>query len=263
QMKVTLVDGTDIAAASAGTRYYIGNPGILSVTPDGLVTALAPGFSALTVIDGAAEQVVPVVGGVPRASGGGVDGSGGVVQGADGPLLMLAPGALQAPTAISLTPVSAGDVTRPMPAGFQFVSAFNLDFGSQPLAVTAQIAAPFPNLPAGTNVYLLRAGVFPDETGQLLPTWYEAEKAIVGADGIARTTSPPYSGIVDPGQYVWSDGATGSFIVEVHGHINMRVVDNTHSILLQSIPAGLGEGLAAAAIGSAAGYDVAIDVSMD
>jgi hypothetical protein len=199
QMKITLQGQTDLAAASAGTRYFVSNPAVLSVTPDGLVTGLAPGVATLTVIDGPAETVVPVEVQAPRPSGASLGAGGGVVQGADGTLLMVAPGALQASTPVSLTPMSVAAAPLPAPHGLQFLSGFQLDVGSQPLAVTAQLAAPFPGLAAGTNVYLMRAGQIPDDSGQLVPTWFEVEKAVVGADGVARTTSPPYSGVVDRG----------------------------------------------------------------
>src|SRR5262249_2850360 len=147
----------------------------------------------------------------------------------------------------------------PAPRGFQFISSFQLAAGSTPLAVTAQMAAPFPGLAAGTKVYLMRAGQLPDATGQMVPIWFEVEKAVVGADGFARTTSPPYSGVVDGGQYVWCDGATGATITTIRGQVHIVVPD----VAATAIGIMIGGGLAAEGLGDvgSVGMDAAMDVS--
>src|SRR5262249_21877300 len=58
------------------------------------------------------------------------------------------------------------------------------------------------SIPAGTKLYVYRASQVPDETGTPQPTWLETEIVVVGADGFARTASPPYPGGGQSGAYV-------------------------------------------------------------
>ena len=52
---------TDLTAASTGTVYEVSNPTVVTVNPDGLVTAGAAGVATITVINGPAEKVIPVL----------------------------------------------------------------------------------------------------------------------------------------------------------------------------------------------------------
>jgi YD repeat-containing protein len=54
---------SDVSGAAAGTRYFVGDARLISVSPDGLVTALGTGETTLTVVNGSAETV----GARPRA----------------------------------------------------------------------------------------------------------------------------------------------------------------------------------------------------
>ncbi|MBW4666720.1 MAG: hypothetical protein KME60_04570 [Cyanomargarita calcarea GSE-NOS-MK-12-04C] len=52
----------------------------------------------------------------------------------------------------------------------------------------------------------MRKGALPDETGTWKPIWISEEYGLVGADGYIRTQSPPYSGVLRPGEYMMGSG---------------------------------------------------------
>ena len=60
QLKITADDGTDITAASAGTQYFISNPTVASVTPDGLVVGLDPGVATISVVYNGGQTDIPL-----------------------------------------------------------------------------------------------------------------------------------------------------------------------------------------------------------
>ena len=60
QFQVQIGDFEDVTAALTGTRYFVGNSDVLSVQPDGLLTARAEGSAAVTIIHSGAEIRVPV-----------------------------------------------------------------------------------------------------------------------------------------------------------------------------------------------------------
>ena len=103
-------------------------------------------------------------------------------------------------------------MSLPLPPGFEFAGAFNLNFGDNSLNIPAQLAIPAPEgLAPGTQAYFLRKGAIPDATGTWNPIWLQEESGIVGDDGFIRTQSPPYPGVVRPGEYaVVYDGEAGS-----------------------------------------------------
>jgi hypothetical protein len=115
---------------------------------------------------------------------------------------MIPPGALEQNATVSIAPVNQQNLSLPLPAGFEFAGAFNLDFGDNSLNIPAQLAIPAPEgLAPGTKVYFLRKGAIPDATGTWNPIWLQEESGIVGDDGLIRTQSPPYPGVVRPGEY--------------------------------------------------------------
>ncbi len=62
-----VISSPDLKAASQGTRYFVSNPNVLQVSEDGLITALDEGVAEVTIVHGAAEEVVPVRVVVPLA----------------------------------------------------------------------------------------------------------------------------------------------------------------------------------------------------
>ena len=94
QLTINVAGDTDLTAASTGTVYYVSNPTVVTVNPDGLVTAGAAGVATITVINGPAEKVIPVLVEAPEAGPAVLGPAGGVVRGPDGSLVMVDTGAL-------------------------------------------------------------------------------------------------------------------------------------------------------------------------
>ena len=167
----------------------------------------------MTAIYGAAEATIPVRVEAPRSGPTALGTDGGIINSNDGTLaVMIPPGALEQNTTVSIAPVNQQNLSLPLPPGFEFAGAFNLNFGDNSLNIPAQLAIPAPEgLAPGTQAYFLRKGAIPDATGTWNPIWLQEESGIVGDDGFIRTQSPPYPGVVRPGEYaVVYDGEAGS-----------------------------------------------------
>ncbi|MEG4291151.1 DUF4114 domain-containing protein [Microcoleus sp. C2C3] len=197
-----IIQSPDLKFGSTGTRYFPGNSNLLQVNSDGLITAIEEGVTNVTVIHGGAEQVVPVQVSVPVAAGATLGVNGGAVQGSDGSIVMVPPGALAEDTAISLTSLSSNALSLQLPDGLQFAGGFNLDLGEDSLKMPAQLAIPAPaGLSPGTEVLFMRKGSLPDANNIQNPTWLIQESGVVDASGTIRTNSPPFSGILESGEY--------------------------------------------------------------
>ncbi len=197
-----IIQSPDLKFGSTGTRYFRGNSNLLQVNSDGIITAIKEGVTNVTVIQGAAEQVVPVQVSVPVAAGATLGVNGGAVQSSDGSIVMVRPGALAEDTAISLTSLSRNDLSLPLPDGLQFAGGFNLDLGENSLKIPAQLAIPAPaGLSPGTEVLFMRKGSLPDANNIQNPTWLIEESGVVDASGTIRTNSPPFPGILESGEW--------------------------------------------------------------
>jgi len=197
-----LTDSPDLKFGSVGTRYFVSNPNVLQVNSDGVITALGEGIANVTVIDGAAEKVVPVRVKTPLMGPAILGVDGGAVQASDGSVVMVAPSALTQDTTVNLTPLSSATLPLPFPNSMEFAGAFDLDLGDTGLNIPVQLAIPAPaNAPVGTEVLLMRQGSLPDAAGNWNQTWLIQESAVVGADGFIRTTSPPFPGVTQSGTY--------------------------------------------------------------
>ncbi|MDE3034800.1 MAG: beta-propeller fold lactonase family protein, partial [Nitrospirota bacterium] len=220
QILANLVDTIDLTQGSTGTQYYVSNSNVISVSTDGLITAGQSGDAVVTVINGPAEFLIPVhveaahVGATVLGTGGGI------VQGTDGSLVAVAPNALEANTTVSIAPVMEANLPAALPGPFTFAGAFQLDVGADPLVVPAQLAISVSNqLAAGTQVFFFRYAELPDGQGGTMPVWMQEESGVVGADGVARTTSPPYAGVLQSGTWMVGVAPEGS-IGEVRGDVS-------------------------------------------
>jgi YD repeat-containing protein len=206
------------------SRFFIDNPAIATVSTGGLVTGVGEGTAVLTIMNGVAELHVPVKVAAPVVSGSTLSAEGGVIQGSDGSLVALGAGALRNDAAVQITPVAETDLPLPVPRGFDFGKAFHLDFGSDALAIPAQLAIPVdPSVAAGTKVYFMRKGDLPTPQGGTKSYWIESEVGVVGDDGFARTSSPPYNGVVDGGDYALLFEDKSGSIELVRGKMNVQV----------------------------------------
>ncbi len=215
-------DAGDISAADAGTRYFVSHPDIVQVTADGMVTALKEGVTTIKIFYGATSVEIPVGIEAPENGPAVVGEDGGIVVAADGSQVMLPPGALEQDSSVSFTPLGKEDLSLEFPSGFEFAGAFNLEFDDERLDLPAQLAIRAPeNIEPGTEVYFMRKGALPDSEGNWNPAWLIEESGSVDPDGTIRTASPPFPGIIRPGEYIVAySGQTGSATV-VQGQLTV------------------------------------------
>ncbi len=123
-----------------------------------MVTAGNDGTATITVINGPAEKVVPVMVEDPSVGPTSLGAQGGVVEGTDGSMVMIAPGSLTGNATMSVAPVSQASLPMPAPSIVSFLGAINLDFGGQTLAHPVQLVVPAPaGTKVGAKVYFYRA----------------------------------------------------------------------------------------------------------
>ncbi len=195
-------DLADLTSEASGTRYFVSNADILTVSEDGQVTALQAGSATVTAINGASEVVIPVRVEAPQLGPVVLGPEGGIVQGIDGALVQLGEGVLSEATTTSIEALTQADLSLPIPAGFDYVGAFELELGDEALNAPAHLVLPVPeDLAPGTAVYLMHASELPDETGTWNPIWLQTEAAIVGEDGTIRTQPTAWSGVTESGVY--------------------------------------------------------------
>lgn len=178
---------TYLSPAATGTRYFVNRPDVVAITPDGLMTAIAAGTVTVTVINGPAESVIPVLVEAPRTGVVTLDESGGVVRGADGSLVAVPPGVLNQDTPISLERQTQADLPMALIDGTGFAAAFRLDLGEETLSVPVQLAVPVASdAPVGATVYFYRAGKTLDDQGAEVPIWWQVESGVIGPDHVAH-----------------------------------------------------------------------------
>ena len=209
QLKVKELDHTNISGAISGTKYFISDGSIAEISPDGLIVAKAAGTARLSVINGGRQHDILLKVEVPQIGAGTVVlNQGLIVQDIDGNQLMIAPNSVQAGTIAEIKGVSLNslDVPLPAPEVLDTLAAFRIDLTGGEAELPMQLAVkiggvldPTTNTtevpPTGTQVMFWRKGTVLDTDGSSHDTWWLVDNGFVGADGIARTSSPPYSGI--------------------------------------------------------------------
>jgi DNA/RNA endonuclease G (NUC1) len=175
---------------------------------------------------------------------------------------MMAPGALATETPVNLTPLAESDLSLPLPQGFEIVGAFNLDFDQDKLNIPAQLEIPDSvGLPPGTEVYFMRKGALPDETGTWSDLWLQEESGVVGDDGIIRTSSPPWPGIIRPGEYIIAySGLTGSATL-VKGQLTLNYNVPLAFLGIVDPVSGIGQLLEPGRFGTIPALSVSYDIS--
>jgi len=194
-----------VGDAADGTRYQVGDSRILSVGEDGVMTALTPGETTVTVIHAYGEETLRVRVAAPLAEAK-VSAEGGIVEAPGGVSLGFAPGAFEEETdvtvqslAVDTTSTSAQipDVFEPF-AAFEFDHSGDLNADAQ---APVQIAIEAPGLAVGDEVAFFSKVELPtDPNGEMEVHWGVFDTGVVGEDGIARSTSPPFPGLTDRGQ---------------------------------------------------------------
>ena len=213
QLKVTEYDGTRIDAASKGSSYFISDSSIATISADGLIVAKQAGTAKVSVVNNGRQYDLtlhvqePVVGTAVATAA-----EGAVVQDAKGNQLMVAAGSLKDGTKVSINEIDVKDVGMPPPGNGKLtgLGAFKIDIQGEKSNLPLQISLNTSNytdpktgekLKAGTEIHFWRKGEIMDDQGVMHETWWLLDNGYVGEDGIARTASPPYSGITLGGNF--------------------------------------------------------------
>ncbi len=206
-------DGTDVTSADSGILYFVGDDTLATVSSGGLITGKVEGETRLTAIYRGAELVIPVrvTKSLPAPSQ--IGPAGGIVQGADGSMVTIAPGALKQQTSINFTSLAQSGLPYALLTEQTFAAGFQLAMGADPLLQPAQLAVRTTGLAAGTEVVFYRATTLTGPNGTPVRVWLQTEFGVVGADGFARTgTQQLTPGVRDSGVYLVSavqPGTTG------------------------------------------------------
>ncbi|MBY0457043.1 MAG: putative Ig domain-containing protein, partial [Gemmataceae bacterium] len=248
QIVVSLRGIGDLTAASAGTRYYTSNPAVATVTAEGVLTPTGVGETTLVVINSGAEQVVPVKVVTPRTGPVVLGAGGGVVRGVDGTLVQIPPGALSGDQTVGVTRVPQSALPAPVPSFLQFAAAIQLDMpqsNNRPLSQPLQLAFPVdPTLAPGTTLILYQYNEIPGPNGVMRPIWLQVDTAVVGADHMARTTSPPYPSVWQTRGMIIAGVATAAL-----GVVALKMLTTLSVPAIAAISVGVG--VAAVLIGAA------------
>ncbi|RUY63521.1 tandem-95 repeat protein, partial [Mesorhizobium sp. M7A.F.Ca.CA.001.05.1.1] len=237
---------TNVAFAVNGTRYYVDKPGVVEVSPDGLITALASGEVTITATYKMAEARIPVR--VVAAQFGPtlVGEAGAVVATSEGLQVAIAPGALSREVTVTISGVARDDLTIPVlpeDQGFRFGAAFHIDLEGATLDAPAQLAIPT-TLQAGSEIRFYRLSDF-ETAGGTVQGWLEVESGYVDANGFARTASPIWSGIGFGGTYMAvaiDPGSIGTVIADLEasfGVVQQYVYTTIGNVLVGA--AGFGQ----------------------
>ncbi|MBX9640295.1 MAG: Ig-like domain-containing protein, partial [Mycobacteriaceae bacterium] len=196
-----------ITEASNGTLYFSGNSDIATVTANGLIQAHAEGETTVTAIYGYAEDIVRVKVDAPLSQNGTavVGAEGGVITTAGGGVVAaFGPDQLTDGTTVTLQAVSLANLPLALPTNpagqttMTYLGAF--DLGIEGGELTGPIQAAVRVAPgsavAGDQVYFLQKANLPvGPNGEWIDVWNVVDSGVVGTDGMARTSSPPFPGL--------------------------------------------------------------------
>ncbi len=197
-LKVSL-DGLVVDSSIVSPLFISSDESVVTVDANGRLTTKAAGNAEILVMLGAGLSRVAVSVLPPSASGTVVSTSGATIAGAGG-WVAVPPGALADPVPVSIASV---DTTQLPAVSSQFETVGGFSLGSQGAAFNApvQVAVPVTGASAGDTVYFQRASKFKLADGSEMPIWIQDEFGTVGTDGIARTSSPPSTGVRREGDF--------------------------------------------------------------
>jgi hypothetical protein len=168
QIVASLAGQIDLTPASSGTRYFVSDDRVLSVSADGLITGKAAGSATVTVINGGGEFVLSAMVEAPISGPALLGSRGGIVEGADGSVVAVAAGALTGNTQVSIAALAPAALPLAMPeehAPWPAPSGSNS--ATDKLATPVQLAIPTTGLAAGTQVVFMRYAEVPTPEGTL------------------------------------------------------------------------------------------------
>ncbi len=204
-----------VGRAEDGTQYYCGNTAVATVTPDGLIEAVAAGETTVTVIFADAERVLTVKVQAPQSGPVIVGSEGAVVRNADGCTVAIGPDLLTADATVSITTLRESELPLAVPPAFGLVGAFRLDVEGGRLTGPIQAAVPVDSSVAqpGDEVFFFQDIQFPDGNGNLQSYWITVDSGVVGPDGVARTGSPPFPGLSNRGNVLVAKSVVGTMSI--------------------------------------------------
>ena len=186
----------DISAAADASEYYVSDASVASMTAGGLLTAAAVGSTYVTVVNGGQSAVAAILVETPQVGQVDVDAGGGLVSDGAGITIGIGQGALTDVTSVEVTLLVEADLPYAGPTGFQFGGGFTVEMGDADLNEPLSVAMPAPaGLGPGDVAYLFQpvdviVGIGEDPVS----SWMIVDQMVVGADGMARTASPPFGG---------------------------------------------------------------------
>jgi hypothetical protein len=215
----TLVEAgkrTPISKASMGTAYWVSDSSVVEVSPDGLVRAKGVGTATVTVTHRGLQGMLVIrveatrTGTVPISRE-----LGGAVGDGVGNTLTIGANTLDSDSVASIRTLDVAELATPLPLQDQLnvLSAIEVDLGGAEASTPVQLAVRIADqvnpatglrepLRAGTEVMFWREGTIRLADGSEQPTWWLVDNGVVGDDGLARTSSPPYNGIKIGGRLV-------------------------------------------------------------
>ncbi len=247
QFLVKTPQDVDVTVGASGTYYIVGDASIVSAAADGLIAAVGLGSTTVTIVHGPAEVVVPVRVIVPDTGPAAVGNTGGVVQApGGGPTIQIAPGALTQPVTVTLESVPLPPAAElPLADVFDVGKAFELDLQGVKLDVPAQLSLRLDDVgfQPGDVVYFFKELALTDAGGTTHNTWLLIETGVVGADGVARTSSPPYPGFSAGGQYLAAKADQPDRLVQIGFNAPPGVGVNIGWDMVANIATTIGAGL--------------------
>ncbi|MCP4967960.1 MAG: hypothetical protein GY926_22335, partial [bacterium] len=191
------VDGDD------GVVYVAHDTDIITVSADGLVEAMSEGTSQVTVIYRNGEETIDVKVAAPQVGNTVTIGEeGGAIQNSDGIVAAFGAGQLTDEATVTVETIAEADLDTETPPDFDYLAAFSLDIEGGDLTGPIQAAVPVDGAVAqpGDEVFFFVEKDYTELTGgEFGNLWTVIDSGIVGADGVARTASPPFPGLSEKG----------------------------------------------------------------
>src|SRR5690606_1281232 len=161
----------DLASAAAGTKYYVSDPTVATISEDGLLTAHRAGAFTVTIVNGGQGVLAGFVVHEPAGSGAIIGSEGGMIE-ADGITVGIPIGALSGDTSITVHSRSQSDMPFALPTGWDFDAALQVDFGGTQLEQGLSVALPAPaGAIPGEIRYIMQPGVVHLADGTTEQTW--------------------------------------------------------------------------------------------